>query len=179
MSEQNDVKLNRAKLYQLVLFPMNNGATNVYYILTLNFIAYYANADIAVLRNGKAKKNDPPIPDDLAPISGSKRQKKREPSFSEEPRFLDPIRFRYSEEAVAEEPEKAPETTAEETASVKETNRNNRHRRGRRRPGSAPKEANAEVQETADKPQATKADAPAKKRRRPPYRRHSKPKQEG
>lgn len=34
---------NRAKLYQLVLFPMNNGATNVYYILTLNFIAYYAN----------------------------------------------------------------------------------------------------------------------------------------
>lgn len=35
--------LNRAKLYQLVLFPMNNGATNVYYILTMNFIAYYAN----------------------------------------------------------------------------------------------------------------------------------------
>ena len=35
--------MNRAKLYQLVLFPMNNGATNVYYILTLNFIAYYAN----------------------------------------------------------------------------------------------------------------------------------------
>ena len=35
--------LNRAKMYQLVLFPMNNGATNVYYILTMNFIAYYAN----------------------------------------------------------------------------------------------------------------------------------------
>lgn len=35
--------LNRAKPYQLVLFPMNNGATNVYYILTMNFIAYYAN----------------------------------------------------------------------------------------------------------------------------------------
>lgn len=35
--------LNRAKVYQLILFPMNNGATNVYYILTLNFIAYYAN----------------------------------------------------------------------------------------------------------------------------------------
>ena len=39
----NGVKLNRAKPYQLILFPMNNGATNVYYILTLNFIAYYAN----------------------------------------------------------------------------------------------------------------------------------------
>ena len=44
MSDNNStVKLNRAKPYQLVLFPMNNGATNVYYILTLNFIAYYAN----------------------------------------------------------------------------------------------------------------------------------------
>ena len=39
--ENNGV--NKAKLYQLVLFPMNNGATNVYYILTLNFISYYAN----------------------------------------------------------------------------------------------------------------------------------------
>lgn len=41
--ERNSASLNRAKLYQLVLFPMNNGATNVYYILTMNFIAYYAN----------------------------------------------------------------------------------------------------------------------------------------
>lgn len=43
--EKNGAKeaLNRAKVYQLVLFPMNNGATNVYYILTMNFIAYYAN----------------------------------------------------------------------------------------------------------------------------------------
>lgn len=39
----SNVALNRAKTYQLILFPMNNGATNVYYILTLNFIAYYAN----------------------------------------------------------------------------------------------------------------------------------------
>lgn len=41
--------LNRAKLYQLVLFPMNNGATNVYYILTMNFIAYYANGVLGLL----------------------------------------------------------------------------------------------------------------------------------
>lgn len=33
--------LNRAKKYQLVLFPFNNGATNVYYILTSSYIAYY------------------------------------------------------------------------------------------------------------------------------------------
>ena len=42
MSQENK-SINRAKLYQLVLFPMNNGATNVYYVLTLNFISYYAN----------------------------------------------------------------------------------------------------------------------------------------
>ena len=46
-NETNEIScansLNRAKNYQLILFPMNNGATNVYYILTLNFIAYYAN----------------------------------------------------------------------------------------------------------------------------------------
>ncbi len=41
--ERKTASLNRAKPYQLVLFPMNNGATNVYYILTMNFIAYYAN----------------------------------------------------------------------------------------------------------------------------------------
>lgn len=40
--------VNKAKLYQLVLFPFNNGATNVYYILTLNFIAYYANGVLAL-----------------------------------------------------------------------------------------------------------------------------------
>ena len=43
MEEKKTTSLNRAKPYQLVLFPMNNGATNVYYILTMNFIAYYAN----------------------------------------------------------------------------------------------------------------------------------------
>ena len=43
MSEQTPKAsgLNRAKLYQLVLFPFNNGATNVYYILTSAYIAYY------------------------------------------------------------------------------------------------------------------------------------------
>lgn len=41
--------LNRAKTYQLVLFPMNNGATNVYYILTMNFIAYYANGVLGLV----------------------------------------------------------------------------------------------------------------------------------
>ncbi|MBC5688980.1 MFS transporter [Mediterraneibacter sp. NSJ-55] len=43
MNEIKAASVNRAKLYQLVLFPFNNGATNVYYILTMNYIAYHAN----------------------------------------------------------------------------------------------------------------------------------------
>ena len=39
----NDSNLNRAKLYQLALFPMNNGATNVYYVLSLSYIATFGN----------------------------------------------------------------------------------------------------------------------------------------
>lgn len=34
---------NRAKMYQLALFPMNNGATNVYYVLILSYIATFGN----------------------------------------------------------------------------------------------------------------------------------------
>lgn len=35
--------LNRAKTYQLVLFPLNNGATNVYYVLILSYVATFGN----------------------------------------------------------------------------------------------------------------------------------------
>ena len=35
--------LNRAKPYQLVLFPLNNGATNVYFVLVLSYIASFGS----------------------------------------------------------------------------------------------------------------------------------------
>lgn len=35
--------LNRAKPYQLVLFPLNNGATNVYYVLILSYVATFGS----------------------------------------------------------------------------------------------------------------------------------------
>ena len=57
---------------------------------------------IAILRNGKAKKNDPPIPADLAPISGGgKRVRKRE--IDVPTGLLDPIKFRYRDESVVDE----------------------------------------------------------------------------
>ena len=34
---------NKAKPYQLVLFPLNNGATNVYYVLVLSYIATFGS----------------------------------------------------------------------------------------------------------------------------------------
>ena len=40
MSEKG---INRAKFYQLALFPMNNGATNVYFVLILSYIATFGN----------------------------------------------------------------------------------------------------------------------------------------
>ena len=45
-------------------------------------IGCYKNDEICVLRNGKARKNDPPIPDDLAPISGNS-VKRRNPDEEE------------------------------------------------------------------------------------------------
>ena len=48
MTTETNTAVNKAKLYQLILFPFNNGATNVYYVLTLNFIAYHANGVLAL-----------------------------------------------------------------------------------------------------------------------------------
>ena len=41
--QNTNTGINRAKLYQLALFPMNNGATNVYYVLILSYIATFGN----------------------------------------------------------------------------------------------------------------------------------------
>ena len=47
MSEPNNT-LNRAKFYQLALFPMNNGATNVYFVLILSYIATFGNKVLGI-----------------------------------------------------------------------------------------------------------------------------------
>jgi len=166
--------------------------------------AYFANADIAVLRNGKAKKNDPPIPADLAPISGSGRKVKKQEEPEDRP-FLDPIKFRYSTETVVDEPEKPLEEPPAEEPKEKRSRR--RRARGEKPEKTAepekpqkpekkePKPPKAEKEPKAPKaekePKAPKAEkepkpegeAPEgeqpKKRRRPPYRRYRKPKQGG
>ena len=49
-NEQNqaDSSLNRAKMYQLALFPMNNGATNVYFVLILSYVATFGNTVLSI-----------------------------------------------------------------------------------------------------------------------------------
>ena len=114
----------------------------------------YANADIAVLRNGKAKKNDPPIPADLAPISGAGKRRKKEEEPEEGRRFLDPIRFRYSTEMIAEE---AAEQIAPEEPVVSEEPeaKPGRARRRRSRGKGKPAEQKAESAPKAEpKPEA-------------------------
>ena len=41
MNKETPTGLNRAKPFQLALFPMNNGATNVYFVLILSYIATF------------------------------------------------------------------------------------------------------------------------------------------
>ena len=148
-------------------------------------IQWFFNADIAVLRSGKAKKNDPPIPADLAPISGAGKRVRREES--EEKLFLDPIKFRYSTESIVEEEEKPQEEPAQEPKE----NRSRRNRQGKKNEKPAQAEKKAEVPKAEmEKKEATepsegseRAESPegseqARKsgRRRPNYRRHRKPK---
>ncbi len=42
-SASSGQQLNRAKPWQLMFFSFNNGATNVYFVIIMNYIAYYAN----------------------------------------------------------------------------------------------------------------------------------------
>ena len=116
-------------------------------------IGTYANTDIAVLRNGKAKKNDPPIPADLAPISGSGKKQVQE--TAEERPFLDPIKFRYSEETIVDEPPVQEEAAAPEEARHPGTNRHRHRPRKHRHPENKQEQKPAETapaQDGAQKP---------------------------
>ena len=121
-------------------------------------VGIYANTDIAVLRNGKAKKNDLPIPADLAPISGNaKRQTKEQPAENGR-MFLDPIKFRYSTETIAEELLEEEETELAEQ-NEEQAERRSRNRRRRKKPAEqAEKPAEQPQQEKQKKPEPKKVE---------------------
>ena len=130
-------------------------------------IGTYANESIAILRNGKAKKTDPPIPADLAPISGGGTGRRFHKDLSEEAPVLESIKFRYSEETIAEE-----QAPASPTESAKENNRSrNRNRRHKK-----PSQNNAPKQEASQKKAASAGeDAAPQKKNHHHRRRHKKP----
>ena len=124
-------------------------------------VGVFSNKDIAILRNGKAKKSDPPIPADLAPISGGSRR--RQKTSEDEPVMLDSIRFRYSEETIAEE-QQIIEAKPEEAKPAR-SRRNRRKSKSNSAPQGEkpqqPAEKAAAKKEPAKKPQPKK-DAPRK-----------------
>ena len=140
-------------------------------------IATFPNAEIAVLRSGKAKKNDPPIPDDLAPISGANKRRRRDRDEEEFPK-LESFRVRYNDGTVDELPEQK-EVKQEEAPAGENKNRNrrNRHKNHNKKPAAqnaapaapaAPATPAAPAGEGADKP---------KKNHHRRHRHHHKPKQ--
>jgi len=144
-------------------------------------ISVFANADIAILRSGKAKKNDPPIPADLAPISGAGKRVRKTIS-EEESLLLEPIRFRYSTESVVEEPEAVPQKVEEETAEPKPSRSRRRRKHGAENK-SAEKQPEPEVKEKKEpkkepkdpEPKQEGEEAARKNRRRPNRRRKQRP----
>ena len=159
-------------------------------------IAVFANEDIAILRSGKAKKNDQPIPDDWAPISGSGKRERPQPK-EEDSMVLENIRFRYSTEQVVEEAESAEEEVAPIAPEGEEDAPKHRSRRRNRKPRSqgekAPAPEAAEAPKVEKAPKANRAEKPAEPkaegdeqpkankshRRHHNYRRHRKPQGQG
>ena len=134
-------------------------------------IGTYANADIAVLRSGKAKKTDPPIPADLAPISGNGKRKKRFEPVDEAAPVLESIRMKYSEETIAEE-------VATEEPKEKKPEGNNQNRRKPKKPGNKPHQKPENVgggAHDASQKAAPKAEGESKKPNKRRYYHHRKP----
>ena len=113
-------------------------------------IGSYANSDIYVIRSGKARKNDPSIPKDLAPISSKPRPRRKtteEDKFEALPELIfnsdkvDPTAPGEAEAASAEQP-------AEKTGAPRR-----RRRRGGKKPFGEGVQSEARLEQTERKPQ--------------------------
>ena len=133
-------------------------------------VRVFSNEDIAVLRNGKAKKNDPPIPADLAPISGAGKRVRREKK-EENAAFLDPIKFRYRQDAVVEETPVEPAPVAEDQGE----NRKNRRNRNHNKPKTDKPAVEAAAPDPVETPEEN-SDKPKNNNRRRHYYHRRKPK---
>ena len=117
----------------------------------------FANDEIAILRSGKGHKNDPPIPREIAPISGNRELRTRLRSSAPAQEPLEPVVIRSQDKPRRKrdeqpEPEKVERT---EKPERQEKEQSRRSRRGRR-----PDKNKAPQEQRPAKP--TKDERPAK-----------------
>ena len=94
-------------------------------------IGSYANSDIYVIRSGKARKNDPSIPKDLAPISSKPRPRRK---TMEEDKFVAlPVLIFKSDKVDPTAPGEAEAASAEQPAAEEEAERSRPARAARTR----------------------------------------------
>ncbi len=128
-------------------------------------VSTFANEEVAVLRSGKAKKNEPPIPADLAPISGNGIRPKAA-AKQEDDMVLEPIRFRYSTESLVEETPAEPEQdTAERPANKPRRNDRRRQRGPRTEDGRKTEDGKRAEDGKREEPRQEAAERPAQQPR--------------
>lgn len=120
-------------------------------------IVCHKNCDICVLRNGKAKKNDTPIPDDLAPISGDPKRRSKKNDAPQFTTYLDPVVMKQNAEVLEEARTNAPEIEEVEEAA----------KRRRRRGGRGRNKSKAEAKPAEAKPAKPVEPRPAKPEGKP------------
>jgi cell fate regulator YaaT (PSP1 superfamily) len=137
-------------------------------------IGCYQNCDICVLRSGKARKNDPPIPKDIAPISSHPRPavKKPEPEafeampdviYPDSVASVEPVPVRPIPEKPAPQPE-APEAAAPREGEKTGAPRRRHRSRGR---GKGPQEGGQSASAPREGAEARPAPKPQGEQRRP------------
>ena len=128
-------------------------------------IVCHKNCDICVLRNGKAKKNDTPIPDDLAPISGDPKHRSKKNDAPQFTTYLDPVVMKQNAEVLEEARTNAPEIEEVEEAA----------KRRRRRGGRGRNKSKAEAKPAEAKPAKPAEAKPAKPAEPRPAKPEGKP----
>jgi len=119
-------------------------------------VSVFANGEIAILRSGKAKKNDLPIPADLAPISGAAKREKQEEA--ESPLKLDTVRFKYWDQTPEQPEEPAEEEILQTEAPVAEAAEEEKRNRRRNRRNRPQRTAEQPVQEARPEEKAPAAE---------------------
>ncbi len=128
-------------------------------------IVCHKNCDICVLRNGKAKKNDTPIPDDLAPISGDPKHRSKKNDAPQFTTYLDPVVMKQNAEVLEEARTNAPEIEEVEESA----------KRRRRRGGRGRNKSKAEAKPAEAKPAKPAEAKPAKPAEPRPAKPEGKP----